>query len=183
MDWKTFLSQNVAALFGFLGVLVGAVIGVVPSIWIQYRQRRWLLDDQRRNWKRERLLEHTNAIQNMINSTLHFAYAYGGYIASKEQGGWLMENMEKTYINQFNSNASQFATIFPHLSAVDDKSAKDLYTQFWDIYSSVGARLDKVSHVELNQWIADLNKKASELNRRIETLLESTYILNKETRN
>jgi len=67
MDWKTLIAQNASALIGFIGAIIGVAVGAIISFLLQYQQRRWVLDDQLRQWKRQRLTEHITPIQDWIN--------------------------------------------------------------------------------------------------------------------
>jgi len=71
IDWTKFLSDNFAAITGLLGVIIGAAGAFLAQSRLQATQRKWALDDQKRLWKRERLMDLRMEIGRTVNWIAH----------------------------------------------------------------------------------------------------------------
>jgi len=89
MDWAKLVSDNFAAIAALVGVLVGAVGTYVVQSRLQERQRKWALDDQRRKWKRQQLMNVTQQMKKFASfasetsSELGVAFELGGTLSDE----------------------------------------------------------------------------------------------------
>jgi hypothetical protein len=61
---------------GLISVIAGAIITSVPLIFLQYSQRKWYVDDEKRQWRRDRLLRRLSPIQDWLDDVLRFTQAF-----------------------------------------------------------------------------------------------------------
>jgi len=176
MDWKTLLSKNFVAVVALLSTFVGAIIGVAPTIFLQYKQRRWLLDDQKRQWKRERLKAHADHIRIWIDTCLQLIYtlgAYGGFPIEWDKITGEQWQKFQDQITAYNSNTS---IVFTDVSALHDKISKDLFYDLQKTYTSASQiKKEGKFDFDLKKWVTDIYNQAAKLDNRIEALLEETF--------
>jgi hypothetical protein len=53
-----------------LSSLLGVIIGSLLTFLVQWQQRKWSLQDLRRQWRKERLETRINSVQNILGQSL-----------------------------------------------------------------------------------------------------------------
>lgn len=179
MDWKTLITQNISALIGLLGVIVGVAISAVISFSLQYQQRRWALDDQLRQWKRQRLTEHITPIQNWVNETLRMLRMFEFLSDEKFARTAFADDFSSELQAQYKAHLSFDSTLYPHIAALGDQDlAKgcELFEKAYHLFVDVATKKDKSKIADVQNALL---MSSTLINRRIDALFEETFMSKK----
>lgn len=179
MDWKTFVSQNAGELTGIASVIIGIAVGVLIPVLLQHQQRRWTLDDQLRQWKRQRLTEHINPIQDWISIIFRMLRTFESLSDDEFIKTTFSDSFNLELQEQLKTYASFDSTLYPHIIALRDEEL------------ARGCDMFKVAYIRFADIVAEKNKSkipdiqkaliyASTLvNRRIDALFDETFAIRK----
>jgi hypothetical protein len=120
-----FSTINLSALIGLAGVIIGAVLGAVPTFFLQKKQRQWALDDQRREWKRQHLSERVNPIIDWVENVLQLLGLFDAVTNEEIAKTELWETLETQLPQQFKEHELKYASIDYQVTAIGDDQLKD----------------------------------------------------------
>jgi hypothetical protein len=149
MDWTTFFSTNSSALIGLIGVVVGVILGAIPTFILQAKHRQWTLDDQRREWKRQRLSERINPIIDWVESVLELLSLFDAVTNEEIAKTELWEPLETQLHQQFKEHELKYASIGYQVTVIGDDQFKDYCNEFEDLRNHFLAVLVKK---QLSGW-------------------------------
>ncbi len=175
MDWKTLIAQNASALIGLIGAIIGVLVGAAISFLLQYQQRRWLLEDQLRHWKRQRLSEHIAPIQNWVNETLRMLRTFEFLSDEKFAQTALADDFNSELQEQYKAHLSFDSTLYPHIIALGDHEiAKgcDLFKEAYFLFIDVATKRDKSKISDVQQALV---MSSTLIDRGIDALFEVTF--------
>jgi len=179
MDWKTLIAQNASALIGFIGAIIGVAVGAIISFLLQYQQRRWVLDDQLRQWKRQRLTEHITPIQDWINIIFRMLRTFESLSNEEFTKTTFSDSFNLELQGQLKTYASFDSTLYPHIIALrDEELAKGC-----DMFKVACFRFADVVAEKNKSKIPDIQKAlilaSTLINHRIDALFEETFATRK----
>lgn len=170
MDIYTFLKDNVESIIGFVGVIVGATLTLIPIII----QRRWHIDDEKREWRRNRLLYRLSPVQEWLDSSLRFAHTFADWY-------WQDENNEPAKFlhiaeNDLNDHmkdlGKQESVMLSHVMSTGDDELFSLIRSIISIRIKYVESLQSNDMKSINTYGVSLDATVSKAARRIEYLLE-----------
>jgi hypothetical protein len=175
VDWKTLIAQNASALIGFTGAIIGVAVGAIISFLLQYQQRRWVLDDQLRQWKRQSLTEHTIPIRNWINETFRMLRTFQ-FISDDKFGRTAFADAFSSELQeQYKAHASFDATLYPHITALGDEEIIkycEMFRKSYLLFIDVATKKDINRILEIQTALVG---SSTLINRRIDALFEETF--------
>ena len=175
MDWKTLIAQNASALIGFTGAIIGVAVGAIISFLLQYQQRRWVLDDQLRQWKRQSLTEHTIPIRNWINETFRMLRTFQFISDEKFARTAFADAFSSELQGQYKAHASFDATLYPHITALGDEEIIkycEMFRKSYLLFIDVATKKDINRILEIQTALVG---SSTLINRRIDALFEETF--------
>lgn len=175
MDWATFFSTNSSALIGLVGVIIGAVLGAVPTFILQKKQRQWALDDQRREWKRQRLSERVNPIIDWVENVLQLLSLFDAVTNEEIAKTEFWETLGTQLHQQFKEHELKYASVDYQVTAIGDDQLKDYCNEFGNLRNHFLAVLVNKQLTEIIKARGDLAKTAALICGRTEVLLEETF--------
>ncbi|MBI5295931.1 MAG: hypothetical protein HY869_10675 [Chloroflexi bacterium] len=179
MDWKTFVDQNASALIGSVSGMIGVAIGAMISFLLQLQQRRWTLDDQRRQWKREKLTEHIAPIREWVIVTLRMLRTYELLADEKFARSAFADDFSQEIQEQYKSHLSYDSTLYPHVIALgDDEIVKycEMFRESYFLFIDVARKKDKGKIQDIQRALV---MASTLINRRIDALFDKTFVIGK----
>jgi hypothetical protein len=92
MNWGKLIADNFDKVLVLVSTLLGGVLGGGITYFVQSRlqerQRRWALDDQRRQWRRDQLFELSSVLENVTTSTLRASINPEGKVSPEDFPLW-----------------------------------------------------------------------------------------------
>ncbi len=150
--------METAVIVGLIA-LFGPILGFAASFVLQALQRKWALDDQRRGWKRENLIELLESYQQLdkVLSKIYFDAAY-----------------TKKYWIEFQDLMADFVM---HWMPINDSKLDKLYNPYFDKLTEFINRAEDgiEDEKEFRLLIDDVSRVGTKFLKRINTLIDETY--------
>jgi hypothetical protein len=200
MDLVVFLQAHADALIAFVGVALGGLL----TFAIQARQRRWALDDQRREWKRQRLQEQLTQVLAWAGEWLRLAYRMREperiLLEAKRTKrsiinrlfpsiqppaySFTLDELKRRYkqqIEQGDALALQDATIASVIGGLGDDELSKLYCDFMALrprYRDVVHSPNPIEAAEANSaLLAEVEQLVIRLRQRASELTDATFTM------
>lgn len=175
MDWQSFFDANVTAIIGLLGVMIGGILGLISASLLQVLQRRWTLDDQRREWRRNRLVKRLTPIQDWVNVTIRLLRAF----ERSSKGGFadtdFWDGLEEDLQTHFRDHERHDALIFIQSAPVRDEKLTKYVNAFANIRNAFMKALAEGDETRVSAHGGALEISGTLVGSRIDDLLESTF--------
>jgi hypothetical protein len=169
------LIDNASAVIGFIGAIIGGLITAVPFMIFQILQRRWQVEDEKRQWRRARLLNRLSPIQDWLDKTLRFTQAFAQWFnddnAEKEPSNFF-DIAENDLRQHFQEHLRDEAIIFSHAVSTGDDELLSLIRGFKRLRTNYMNALSSNDENKIEAHRVALDAIASKTARRVEFLLE-----------
>jgi uncharacterized membrane-anchored protein len=175
MDINAFFVNNATAVIGLIGVLAGALITSIPIVFLQLLQRRWFINDEKRNWRRNRLLHRLSPIQDWLDATLRFSKVFAIWFYddnNNKKPAEFINVVEEDLARVFKDHQNNEAIIFSHAVSTGDEELLALIKSFSEISTEYIDSLTANDNNKLEASRILLDAMASKAARRIEFLIE-----------
>lgn len=172
MSLADFIVANSGAFVALAGVVVGSVLTAVFAISLQVLQRRWALQDESRQWRRDRLLIRLSPIIDWMDITLRMMRAF---ISSMQEGyvkSDFWDGIEEDLRLHFREHEHHDAIVLSHAISIGDKELNKLVNAFSGIRNDFMSVITEEDSVRIEAHRMALDVVASKTTRRIEYLLE-----------
>ncbi len=174
MDINQFLSQNAIAVIGFIGVIVGSVLTSIPIILMQLLQRRWQVQDEKRQWRRNRLVAKISIAQEWLDDVLRFTDVFEKWVSEDSDltQAELLEAAEKDLGERAKDYEKNEAIMFSRIMSIGDEKLIKLIVNFRAarVYFLESLKTDDKKKIDMAGFA--LQTTASQIARRIEFLVE-----------
>lgn len=155
MDWQKILTDNFGAILAIAGTLSGVAIGYWGQSVHDKKQREWSLDDQRRQWKRDQLIELRNQFNNITAIFAEFDSR--------------SEPIPEKYLNNIIQETSRFRVKLSQ--PIEDENLRNLVSkEYFDLFQTKEG--EEIDSQKILSGLRILNMKTQ---FRIEYLIQQTY--------
>ena len=174
VDWAKALSENFAAIIGVLGTIAGVGIGFLGTFFLQWVQRRWAREDERRSRKKVQLENFAEQLRQQIASMVKMqTKRFDLRVISKAELSpddyqKEMEAWQEAWREVLRRENETYAQLYAQLGAIDDPELSRLYYEEWT--EAVG-NLIGLPPDEVPERMGEVNLRAVRLQRRIEELI------------
>lgn len=188
VDFLALIQNNIAAVLGLCGVVVGSVLTAIISFALQGQQRKWALDDNRREWRRQYREKQLNAVVDWVNQWLRLARLVRDMeqavvdVKHSARANISKEQLAKYKVevnDQQRSLTLQNATIRPVVGSLGDKRLSQLFDDFQrlgsdysDIFRSTNLEAGAVANQALFSQAVEV---ATDIHKRAEQLIEEVW--------
>lgn len=175
MDINQFLANNASAVMGLLGAIIGAGLTSVPFIVFQLLQRKWQIEDEKKQWRRDRLLNRLSPIQDWLDKTLRFTQAFTRWFNdnnAEKQPSNFFDVAEDDLRQHFQEHLLDEAIIFSHTVSTGDDELLSLIRGFKGLRTKYIEALTANDNSQIEAHSIALEAIASKTARRVEFLLE-----------
>lgn len=175
MDWRSFFDDNVTAIVGLLGVMLGGILGLISATLLQVLQRRWTLDDQRREWRRNRLAKRLTPIQDWVDVTIRLLRAFERSSKESFADTDFWNGLEEDLQTHFRDHERHDALVFVQTAPVRDKKLTKYVNAFAEIRNAFMEALTEGDETQVHAHMGALEISGTLVGSRIDYLLESTF--------
>jgi hypothetical protein len=175
MDINQFLIENTSAVMAIIGAVIGGIITSVPFIVFQIMQRKWQIQDEKRQWRRSRLLNRLSPIQDWLDKTLRFTQAFTQWFnddTNEKQPSIFVDFTEDDLHQHFQEHLRDEAIVLSHAVSTGDDELLSLIKGFKGLRTNYIQALSANDKIKIEANKVALEAIASKTARRIEFLLE-----------
>jgi hypothetical protein len=190
MFWVNLLQNYSNALIGLCGVIIGGLLGGLITLLTQSQQRNWILDDQKREWKRIHLQERSGEIKSFLEQWLRVAHQVGILEDAFKEVGDKKSEMSKDAIIELIDDIKiqkqalllKQATVETMIGAIGDSTLTDLFTKFFALcknYTNIMNEKNLVETIKKNKKVlSEASGVIINILQRNDELLEKTFSSN-----
>ncbi len=184
MDINQFLLENATAVMGLIGVIAGAVLTSIPIILLQLLQRRWQIQDERRQWRRDRLLSKLSIAQDWLDDVLRFTDAFEKWLSDDNDltTAELLEAAENDLGERAKDYEKNEAIMFSRVMSTGDEDLIKLIINFRAGRTFFLESLKTNDEKKISVAGFALQATAAQIARRIEYLIEKASPLGESRR-
>lgn len=175
MDINQILTNHFSAVMGLIGAIIGSVFTSVPFIVFQVLQRKWQVEDEKRQWRRDRLLNRLSPIQDWLDKTLRFTQAFTQWFNddnAEKQPSNFIDVAEEDLRQHFQEHLLDEAIVFSHAISTGDDELLSLIKGFKGLRTKYIEALTANNNAQIEIHRIALEAIASKSARRVEFLLE-----------
>jgi len=166
MDWAKLVSDNFAAITGLLGFLLGAVVTYLVQSRLQERQHKWALDNQKRQWRKDRMERRFEPLRLYVRDTLNLMQLR--HHAEDP-------DLKKAYHTQRRDRTVRRSEVQSNLAASVDDRLEELFKrldQNFDAWLNAFDKKDGDKMLELEQRMKGSTGLVAEIHKRMDELQE-----------